>query len=408
MVEDNRTQATGRNRIGFEPRSGSLKVAGGQSIGTESGGRFFYGPYEYLQHVSLSSLRNALTAACDQLEMDSTNVHNHKVRLEMQLDAGAFGSNGSPYLQQQTRTKVLWTINDPEDFDEDFIFSEPGSLVLTDENELLVEVEFPVEGRDPFEPFPELARVLSSWAQQRRVELVSLEGQQWNTSLWSGYFRLPIRGNVVSDVQSFALDAHEVGAAFVDGALNADLIVAILESGQATAIIGLQESSYFECKSQLRLDEERVRIDFARDVAAFANGNSSGLLVVGLQTKPRRDGDFVAGIHPVSDAARFARLARRTIDRLVFPPIDNLVVKAVAVDAGNNYLVYCLIPEQAPELKPFMVAGAFIDGKIDGALISVPRRRDDETIHLSPASIHAFIAAGYAFFRRSSDRTPPS
>ncbi|GAA4734936.1 AlbA family DNA-binding domain-containing protein [Phytohabitans rumicis] len=297
--------------------------------------------------------------------------------------------------------KLTWTAHDPSEFDEDIVIPEPGSIVLTDSDELLVEVEIPIDGRDPFEPFPELQRILSSWSSERGVELVALEGQLSNPYLWSGYFRLPTRGRTIGDVQEFALQAHGISAAFVDNSMSVDLLVTVLESGLAAVLVGIQESEFFECKRQLRLTDERSMFDFARDVAAFANSGARGLLVVGLETKSRREGDFVVALHPVPDATRLARLARRTIDRLIFPPIDDLQVKTAQAGSAGAYLVYCIIPEQAAELKPFMVAGAFMDGKIDGSIISIPRRRNDETLHLSPASIHSFLAAGYALFRRN-------
>jgi len=404
MTPKRRMQATADlSRMSFVRDEQALKNADGELIGRNGGGESFYGPYELLARTSLSSLKHALIAASDYHGMISNSEHRQKSKPVFGAGMEEPSEGGPKWIVDKVRTKLEWTTDDAAEFDVDIFIPEPGSIVLTDGNELLVEVGIPVEGRDPFEPYPELENVLSSWARRRSVELVSLEGQVSNTYLWSSYFRVPTRGRTVSEIQEFALDAREIGTAFVDGTTTAELLVAVLESGQIAALVGLQESSFFECKRQVRLADERGKLDFAKDVAAFANSGARGLLVIGLETKPKRDGDFVIAVHPVPDAARFARLARRTIDRLVFPPIDDLQVRTAPVGTTGDHLVYCIVPEQAPELKPFMVAGAFVEGRIDGALISIPRRRDDETIHLNPASIHAFLAAGYALFRRPGE-----
>ncbi|NJP30684.1 AlbA family DNA-binding domain-containing protein [Micromonospora thermarum] len=302
--------------------------------------------------------------------------------------------------------QVNWTMDDPGNFDHDDSLAENAFLALMEDRQLLVGVMLAIPGRDPYEPFPELEGLLRHWAKARKTELVGLEGDFWNTDIWKAYFSLPLRHRTVEEAATFAADAAAIADAYIDGTPTPNVFVGLLESGHAQALLGLSESQSLECKRSLELDREHAKLNLAKDIAAIANSETDGLIVIGLETRRRRGEDYIAALHPIPDAGNFVRRARRIADRFIYPPIDGLVIKAVPVGTTPNRVIYCLIPKQAAELKPFLVAGAFVDGKVEGALISVPRRRNDETIHLTPASIHAFMAAGYALFRNAEKSKP--
>jgi hypothetical protein len=294
-------------------------------------------------------------------------------------------------------SELAWSSITEDDFDSSLSMHEPTSLVLTTEDELLISVKLWVPGRDPFEQFPEMEDLLSSWGGPRNEELVALEASVWITDLWTAFFRLPLRGKSIRSVQIFGQQAIALAEAFIDGPPSVDSVIHLLDCGNGEALIGAPECGIFECKRSLLIDQERAKLKLAKDVAAMANSEKQGVIVIGLETKTKDEKDYVVKVHPLSAAYKLAKRARRIIDRYVFPPVEGLTVRSCPQAEGD--LIYIHVPAQPQELKPFLVGGAFVDGEVEGAIISVPRRRDDDTINLSPASLHAFLAAGYALFR---------
>jgi len=84
--------------------------------------------------------------------------------------------------------------------------------------------------------------------------------------------------------------------------------------------------------------------------------------------------------------------------------VDDLQIEALAGNDGD--LVLLDIPPQPEDLKPFLVHGAIIDGKTEGAFISIVRRRGDSSIPTIAAMIHATLAAGRALLRRGDLPVP--
>jgi hypothetical protein len=71
---------------------------------------------------------------------------------------------------------------------------------------------------------------------------------------------------------------------------------------------------------------------------------------------------------------------------------------------GDGMLVVVSLPPQPEELKPFLVHGAIVDGAVEGAFISIVRRRGEASIPITAQSIHATLAAGRALLRRGEVR----
>ena len=57
------------------------------------------------------------------------------------------------------------------------------------------------------------------------------------------------------------------------------------------------------------------------------------------------------------------------------------------------------MPPQADELKPFLVHVAIVHGKVEGAFISIVRRRDEHSVPVTAAALHGMLAAGRALLR---------
>jgi hypothetical protein len=78
-------------------------------------------------------------------------------------------------------------------------------------------------------------------------------------------------------------------------------------------------------------------------------------------------------------------------------------VSQVKAQDGVIFVVH--VPPQPEEHKPFLVQGAIVNGKVEGAFISILRRRGEESIPITAASIHATLSAGRALLRRG--QLPP-
>jgi hypothetical protein len=69
-------------------------------------------------------------------------------------------------------------------------------------------------------------------------------------------------------------------------------------------------------------------------------------------------------------------------------------------------LVIISIPPQEEDLKSFLVHGAIVDGRIEGAYISIVRRSGEDSIPITAQQIHGTLAAGRALLRRG--HVPPT
>ena len=58
------------------------------------------------------------------------------------------------------------------------------------------------------------------------------------------------------------------------------------------------------------------------------------------------------------------------------------------------------VPRQEEELKPFLMHGAFVNGKVQGAYISIVRRSGGDSIPITAQQIRSTLAAGRALLRR--------
>jgi hypothetical protein len=89
--------------------------------------------------------------------------------------------------------------------------------------------------------------------------------------------------------------------------------------------------------------------------------------------------------------------------------VDGLEVFSVRAEAGGDLLAIS-VPPQPEELKPFLVHGAILEGKVEGAFVSIVRRRGEHSVPITAPAIHAMLSAGRALLRRGQlpeDPKPP-
>lgn len=195
--------------------------------------------------------------------------------------------------------------------------------------------------------------------------------------------------------------------AYKGGPLNVETVRNLLRGGHASLLVGLPESEWFEAKSQAyNLDApgtagERQKIELAQDVARFANADHDAVLVVGLKEGKSGKKHTVETVTPVAVDAISVDQYRAVLDAKIIPPIEGLLLEQIELGEGSGLLMVS-VPRQAEELQPFLVHGAVVADKVEGAFFSIVRRRGEGSIVTSAAQIHAYIVAGRAFLRSRS------
>ncbi|MEV0107200.1 RNA-binding domain-containing protein [Nocardia sp. NPDC050799] len=226
---------------------------------------------------------------------------------------------------------------------------------------------------------------------------LSDDGQLWSITLRLG---VPIRGRTG---QSLSRDGLEVIALLeaTAGNLERQNVIDLLRSGFAESLIGQPEGDWLEVKREhYSLRDEAGQIKLARAVSQFANARNGGLVVIGLATKKVAGKDLIGGVTPTPRDPNMRRRYVQTIQNRIYPPPDGLRVEVLNGADGDITLIE--IPAQPEELKPFLVHGAIIDGRVNNTFVSIVERLDDEGIPNSVASIHSVLAVGRALLRRGS------
>ena len=90
---------------------------------------------------------------------------------------------------------------------------------------------------------------------------------------------------------------------------------------------------------------------------------------------------------------------QRALEDHLFPPPDNLSIEIIEMP-DDEMLILTDVPPQPEELKPFLVHGAVVEGEVQGAFISIVRRRGESSIPITAPMIHSMLAAGRALLRR--------
>jgi hypothetical protein len=187
----------------------------------------------------------------------------------------------------------------------------------------------------------------------------------------------------------------------LDAMRNVDGVYRLVKAGMPDALIGLAESAWLEVKSQAYdLPSFAAEIELAQDVARFANGDQSGLLALGFRTERRDGSDRIVKLALLDIPGKTVAQYKAVIERRIYPPIEGIILDLVRMQSGRAVLVI-VVPKQPEAAKPFLVTGAIVDGRNEGAFISIVRRRGEESIAVTAAEIHAMLSAGRNVLRKS-------
>jgi hypothetical protein len=353
------------------------------------GGNGWVAPMEVIARASLASFRNAMQAQAENYGLWQADEYDHDDRDEPDPSGMANGIGS-----------LMVSPVPASEFDADYSVCEPVTIAVLSNGQIILDITVGLDDVDKDDLrqllTPQLARsgafFVDAWLEG--------SGTQAYCEILVDFSR---RGATVEDAIAVGLDVVALVDRMRDGDLTAETALDLLTAGRADLLVGHVESTWLEAKREgYDLNTDHGRIELAQDVARFANGDNPGLLVLGLQTRKTRGEEVIAKTCPALDAFDTGRY-HRAIDAKLFPPVQGLVVRDVPVRLNggrSGHILAIYVPTQAEELKPFLVHGAVVNGKVEGAFISIVQRRGEHSIPVTAPGIHATIAAGRALLRR--------
>jgi hypothetical protein len=318
------------------------------------------------------------------------------LRAALSRSTSWFGASGHLHVSEGS----------PSDADVEDGPTGPVSFTLARDGKLLmraIHVTSPYIDDDD-ELFVHVERALAPLLKRNRMWLVSTEsqggvggGDQCVVEIEIGFHT---RGRTVEGLLTSGLDALALLDAVDSGSFGREQVADLLRGGHAEALVGQAEGPWLEAKRQhYDLTSLPGKIALGQTVARFANAEEGGIVVVGLETRATVAGDdVIRKVTPTPHDPRIVRRYQHVLHDRLYPPPDGLRIERVAQPDGDIILID--IPPQPEELKPFLVHGAVVDGKVEGAFISIVRRRGDGSIPVTAPMIHATLVAGRALLRR--------
>jgi hypothetical protein len=290
---------------------------------------------------------------------------------------------------------VYIAYGDADTYDEDRTFIHGVSFRLHN-GALAMTVSFGFDPRDD----RDLGEVVRSTLEPilRRHHMTIVESKDYGDVVFVSV-GFNTRGRTLRELYDLGEDAQMLIEALDGGELRRVIAGDLIRAGHANVLIGQPEGHWLEVKRQhYDLSVDAGKIKLAESVSRFCNAEEGGLVVYGMASK-KVPNDEIHRICPLPrDKAMLGRY-RRTLRDHLHPPPDNLRIEAVDIP-DDGMLILIDVPPQPEELKPFLVHGAVVDGKVEGAFISIVRRQGDETIPITAKAIHSTLAAGRALLRR--------
>lgn len=288
-------------------------------------------------------------------------------------------------------------------FDEEESLVGPVSFERV-ENELTLVIDFLVDDWEDDDQQGDLIKqaLVPMLKRQRMTPLDAWQDEYYAAPPWLWHVRIGFstRSRKLDELYVVGQDCIALMEAIRGGPLTRQTVGDLVRGGHARVLIGQHEGHWLDVKSQhYDLTSDGGQISLAQSVTRFCNSEAGGLVVVGLTTKRIPGGEEIRSINLLPRNDGMARRYQQTLERRVFPPPDNLSVESILVGT-DKMLMLIDVPPQPEELKPFLVHGAIIEGRIEGAFISIVRRRGESSIPITAPMIHSTLAAGRALLRR--------
>ncbi|MFD8316297.1 RNA-binding domain-containing protein [Kitasatospora purpeofusca] len=171
--------------------------------------------------------------------------------------------------------------------------------------------------------------------------------------------------------------------------------VAALLDGRFDDLFGLEESVWLDAKGGIyELDNPAKAEELVKDVAAFANTATGGLLVVGIGTRVEHGQEILAHLKPVPRGRVDLDRHRKLIRERITPPPRGVEVDWIPVDDESGVLLIH-VPAQLPGRLPHLVAAPTRGAQGHPDSVAVPVREGDGTVWLPRTEVQRLLAAGW-------------
>lgn len=199
-----------------------------------------------------------------------------------------------------------------------------------------------------------------------------------------------IRGRTLEQLYRMGRDIAAVVDAASGGEFTRRPTLDLLRAGNAAALIGQPEGHWLDVKKMLYdVGQLAGKISLAQAAARFANSDG-GIVIFGMGTRKAGSGEVIANLHPVPTDGHTVRRYRQALEQHLYPLPAGLEVEIVAASGGQLLIVH--VPPQPEESKPLLVHGAIVDGKTEGAFISIVRRHGEDTIPITAPAVHSAMS----------------
>ncbi|MVU76008.1 hypothetical protein GPX89_01970 [Nocardia sp. ET3-3] len=282
---------------------------------------------------------------------------------------------------------------------------DPISFVLLDDGNLAIRFYFTSNDciDDQSQLHTMFKRLAGPLLGRVRARLVTVEVDDYSSTepySHTAVVSIPVRSKTLEQLYETAASLVALFEAAATGNLTRETVVDLVLGGRADLLIGLPEGPWLDVKSQhYDLTLDRGKISLAEAVSRFCNAEEGGIVVVGMDTKRIPGGELIKSVRPVPLDTATARRYRQAIENRIFPFPAALKIQTVETSSGHG-LVVVSVPPQDEELKPFLVHGAIVGGRVEGAYISILRRSGEDSIPITAQQIHSTLAAGRALLRR--------
>ncbi len=197
--------------------------------------------------------------------------------------------------------------------------------------------------------------------------------------------------------------------------LNPTEILAILEKGNFTDLVGVVEDHRLECKGEpyvLHQTEKgtltHYKQELAKDVSSLANTPEGGLVLIGARTE-RVDthiGDEIVEVRPIPKNLIDPKQYHDILNAWIYPSVQGVEVKWFASrgDPARGLSVI-EIPPQASTRQPFLITRTITEEgtRVEVVFGYVERRRAHST-HRTVHELHALLRDGLHYQERIENR----
>ncbi|MEV2219404.1 hypothetical protein AB0E01_05945 [Nocardia vinacea] len=164
----------------------------------------------------------------------------------------------------------------------------------------------------------------------------------------------------------------------------------MIRSGAVQSLLGVSESETLEVKREHYQNSSRGKVEFAVEVASFANSKNGGLLVIGARTVTDSHGrDLIAEVGG-SEMDPHGEVRYRTIlETLVYPEIDGIEMCRTRSALGEIFAI--LVPGQQRDRMPFIVRSGTDDDRASSHTFQVPIRKGGYRASMRIEEIHRYL-----------------